>query len=336
MPRVKIIFVFYFLFFASTFYSQANFVPNPSFENYSSCQGAYDELYKATPWFKPTNCGTSDFIHACYSGTYVGVPQNLHGYQYARTGLGYGGLIACLVDSMTLAYDYREYLEVRLTTTLTAGQKYYVSFHVSLADSVNWGTDSFGMYFSKDTLKGNTCFNFTVTPQVINTPGNFLTNKTGWTQVSGTYTATGVERFITIGNFKGWPATSVAHVPGGSKDTISSAEYLTGYYYIDDICVSTSSTTCLLPTGINNNTYLNSFEIFPNPFTDKTTLKFDNSKGGNYSLLIFNYNNQVVKRIENINENNIIVNRDDFKSGLYFFHLYNDKQLVIRGKLIVD
>jgi hypothetical protein len=86
-----------FSFFAKT---QLNLVPNPGFEIYDTCpQDLFNPPYSGTnaicraiPWFQPnspgiTCSGSTDFFHACSSF----VPQNILGFQYARTGSGYAG-----------------------------------------------------------------------------------------------------------------------------------------------------------------------------------------------------------------------------------------------------
>lgn len=312
--------------------SSQNLVPNYSFETKTACPNNTDQVYLATPWFNPT-AGSSDYLHNCEPFNVLSTPINFWGVQNPRTGLAYTGMCACFHYAGW--ESYREYIEVKLTSTLILGQKYFISFHVSLGDSVNYATDDFGLYLSNDTIKSNATTNLTVTPQIQNPSGTYLTSKTGWTKVAGTYTANGTENFVTIGNFKDGANTDTLKVAGGSKNP-GQSDWYTGYYYVDDVCVSTDSMTCFGTVGINEVSDSPNFKIFPNPFSNKTTLEFNNPYGGNCSLQLFNFKGQPVKFINNINSNKVIIDRDDLVSGLYFFHLYCDKKLIAKGKLTVD
>jgi len=121
-------------------FSQFNLVPNPSFEYYDSCpqpiapnyQGV-DKICRAVPWFSPAqpepfNCGGSstDFFHACNGS----VPRNINGFQYARTGLGYGGAGVATNPSGS---NGREYLQVQLIESL---KKKNTVFHFMLLQKI--------------------------------------------------------------------------------------------------------------------------------------------------------------------------------------------------------
>lgn len=131
--------------FIKNSYSQ-NLISNPSFEIYDTCPDNASQIQHALNWFQPS-WGTPDYYNSCYvSGvTNVDIPSNVFGYQNARTGNAYTGLFA--------AYpwpdypDYREYIEIKLDSTLVSGVKYYVRFFVSLSDSSVYSTDDIGLVF---------------------------------------------------------------------------------------------------------------------------------------------------------------------------------------------
>src|SRR5580692_4077770 len=66
-----------------------NLVPNPGFEDYTSCPNSVSELDLAAPWFQPT-AGTSDYFNVCGASS-VGVPNNFAGSQPAHGGQAYAG-----------------------------------------------------------------------------------------------------------------------------------------------------------------------------------------------------------------------------------------------------
>jgi gliding motility-associated-like protein len=210
---------------------QINLVPNPSFETYIACPWGLGEINKASPWFQPSARPIStDFFHPC-SSYQADVPNNQCGYQTPRTGLGYAGLIVYSRINGPLPTDpklYREYLEVELTDTLIQGKIYCVEFFISLSNNFNIVTDRIGAYFSTDSILSSDYANLPYIPHVENALGNLLVDTLGWMKISGVFTATGGEQYMTIGNFKDDLNTFV--------DTLSTMSSFC-YFYIDDISV---------------------------------------------------------------------------------------------------
>jgi photosystem II stability/assembly factor-like uncharacterized protein len=81
----------------------------------------------------------------------------------------------------------------------------------------------------------------------------------------------------------------------------------------------------------------NSFNtiIFPNPFSNQTTLETEIAlKNG--KVTIFNSYGQEVKTIENISGKQITIFRDKLPSGIYFAHLSEGNEVIAVRKLIVS
>jgi len=220
--------------------SQTNLVPNGGFEYITNCPYGTGAIYKAPPWFQPTtwqgntsNSSSSDLYDTCGNQFSMGIPTNFLGYQPARTGHGYAG-IALHVDT----FNYGEYIEVPLLSTLLANKKYCVQFYISLADSSTEAVSNIGAYFSADSLldTSHTTFGYPISnviPQIENPTTNMLSDTVGWMLVSGDFIATGGEKFMTIGNFHTPTNTNSINVAiPSSGGLIPSA-----YYYIDDVSV---------------------------------------------------------------------------------------------------
>lgn len=203
-----------------------NLVPNPSFEAYSSCPDFLSEVDRAVPWDIPTTGGSSDYYNVCATGiSGVSVPNNSFGTQSPRTGDGYAGFIVRPIN------DYREYITVPLTSPLVASTTYTVEFWLSLVDLSNQAIDRMGAYLSVGPvgpLPGAPTLPFT--PQVESPANAFLSDKVNWMQVTGSYTASGGESYITIGNFHDNATTNSSALGAGS--------YSGTYYYIDDVSVT--------------------------------------------------------------------------------------------------
>lgn len=251
--------LFSLLFLLSNFYSYAqNLVLNPSFETFSPCPVGPSELINASNWRDPfvnivgDTCSTSDLYNACspLGAMGVGVPNSIMGSQPARTGVGYAGII--IYEGISLmpgdcgslgGSGWREYLEGELTSPMTAGQQYCVSFWVSLADAVKWGSSSFGVHLSNSpiavhcgTVGSNSDLgSYGVTPQLVYS-GPPILNTTAWTKLEWTYTATGGESYITIGNFSGNSSTNFTCSDANAMNPYA-------YYFIEDVSVEPNACT---------------------------------------------------------------------------------------------
>lgn len=75
---------------------------------------------------------------------------------------------------------------------------------------------------------------------------------------------------------------------------------------------------------------------FPNPFNQYTVISISESNQKHYRLLVTNMNGVLVKTIESIESTRIIFNRGDLLSGIYFFQLVSDYEVLGTGKLIIE
>ncbi len=202
-----------------------NLVPNPGFESYSLCPTTSGQLTRCNSWTNPSGSATPDYMNSCHTSVIVSVPSNAFGSQSAHGGKAYIHLFTSVKTS-----NYREYAQAKLTSPLSAGQVYRVSFYVSLSDGSKQATAQIGAYLSSTAVSTSFSSNLPYVPQVENPGGtsNIISNKTGWTQVTGTFTASGGEQYITIGNFRNPSNTTVTNVSGLHQGAS---------YYVDDVSV---------------------------------------------------------------------------------------------------
>ena len=209
-----------------------NLVPNPSFENNTGIPTSLDLLILAQPWTMVNSC---DYYHTlATAASSVSVPGNTFGNQLPRTGLAYGGFIA------RSPIPYREYLQIQLSSPLVQGQTYQVSFYVSLAELSKVAVDKIGAFLSTTPAGPVTSAgNLPYVPQIENPTGNYITDKAGWTLITGTYVSmSGGEEYLIIGNFYDNASTTTVTAVGGSLQTV--------YYYIDDVSVTLAALPCTL------------------------------------------------------------------------------------------
>lgn len=315
-------------FFIAEKTNAQNLVTNYSFETYTSCPILDNMLYQALPWFNPNtiNYGTPDLFNTCVTtgaGFPTTIPSNSFGNQMPRTGNGYAGII-CVLDTI----NAREYIEVALDSSLSAGQKYCVEFHVSLGEVSSFATSNIGAYFSVDSLldstQGNAINN--VIPQIANSTSVILSDKINWIKIFGVFTAQGGEKFMTIGNFLS-PQNTVIQNVGGS--------YPYAYYYIDDISVTACDTTVI---GINETAiHRDSFKLYPNPNNGNMSLIYSMDAASKGEFIIYDITGKMIDTytLQQGSNYQLFINETVLNNGVYFYKVIVDGMLKASDKLII-
>jgi len=282
-------------------------MPNHSFEIYDTCPENGSQIKYAIPWLDPSNT-SSDYFNSCSQFNIVHVPNNNFGVQNAKDGNAYAGFVA-YSNSIS---NYREYIQVRLTDTLKASSCYRLIFYVSIADWEMYGVNTLSAYFSDTAISGPVYTFFPFNPQFIYTDTLLIGDDTTWYKVEGTFTASGGEQYMTIGNFKHDANTLITLVnPLGGQGI--------AYYYIDDI----SLTKC---SGIRIDEMENEehLRLYPNPASDKLTIE---SKMQNAKIEIRDVLGQMVYRTKAIAASSTI-DVSMLSKGVYFISLQNGKQTI--------
>jgi OOP family OmpA-OmpF porin len=318
-----------FILFCRTGDAQ-NLVPNPGFDQFSICPVGFGEIPKATGWSIPLFSTTPDYFNACSVNLNVDVPQNLCGYESARSGDAYAAIVTFHIQQQsTYQRNYREYLQSELTDSLMAGVEYCVSWYVSPCDSCNYVSNNIGMYFSSvqisDTCTPNPC-NLNYLPQVENPSTNNLSNRNGWTPVTGTYTATGGEKYIIIGNFSDTTG-STGTFTGWGLQSGSDLNYI-ALYFIDDVLVA----PCDSLTGISENSPEFEVSIFPNPFSDNLQINVQSNEPVEFTL--FDMTSRIIHN--HYFTNSTSINTGNYAKGMYFYEVKNKTGWIKKGKVVKD
>ncbi len=302
----------------TTFASGQNLVPNGDFEQYYNCPTYVSQIDSAKFWFKASG-GTSDYFNQCGS-SYANIPNTFLGFQQARSGAAFSGFY---VWNELPNYQVREYIEVALDSSLTTSGCYHFEMYINLGNTSRYTTNNIDVYFSDTLYFEGTGTNLALTPQFTNTIGN-SPDTLNWTLVSGDYTAVGGENYIIIGNFKNGPSTDTSIYNYSSSTDFA-------YVFVDDVSLN----RCLT-TGLSSNNKETKTSLFPNPFTNLTTLQFDNSKKENCTLTLYDLHGKLVRTINNITADKVEIERQSLASGLYFFQLRTDRQIISTGKLTIE
>lgn len=223
------------LFSFSNFTFSQNLIKNPSFEDFVACPnslGSFNE--EVVDWSTPTH-GTTDYFNSCSS--VMGAPENFNGIQHPKFGNAYAGLY------FFAPADYREYVQVELSSMLRKGNTYQLKFYISLAEGSDFAVKDFGVLFSYHPIdlqtkkqlskgrlyriKGNKMHFFE-----INHP-KFHQDKTDWLEVKAEFTAKGFERYLILGNFR--DNNSTRKIKTKRRETKKGA-----YYYTDMVSLSST------------------------------------------------------------------------------------------------
>jgi len=298
--------------------AQTNLVPNPGFEIYSSCPQFPPDgnINKATPWFQPwTDFNSSDFFHACDTiDQMMSVPSNFWGYQWPHSGDGYAGIL-CIYP--TSPNSGREYLEVELTDSFTAGFTYNVSFYVNLGDSSLYSCNNIGVHFS-DTV---VLYSIVISNVLLNVPfhifsQSIVSDAIGWHLISGKYIASGGEKFMVVGNFLNDISTSYISTGIGAQPW--------AYYYFDDFNVSLDSSTSLEELSLED------IIISPNPSSSEFTISTAEGFIMNGNFALTNLQGQQVMAADIRNEKQFAIDLKNFANGVYLLKMQLGERIVIR------
>lgn len=304
----KLIYIFCSLICVQT-QSQTNLVQNPSFEDNSACTSSIGDL---NVW--SSYRGSPDYFNSCNTYTdYYSVPSNGVGYQSAQEGQAYLGLVAYSTGG-----EAREYIGSMLSQSLVIGQTYYVTFYASLAefDAINKQyipCNKIGARFSTVSASGSDNPFPGTNPVPIDNFAHVYTNSIvsdtlNWVKIQGSFVADSAYQYIMLGNF----------FDDANTDTIYRPTGVYSYFFLDNICVSTSSTSCELPTKfVNNKLSPDKIKIFPNPVD--TYMCIDIANTSSSSVIIYNNVNEEV--LNKSFAGNITCDLSEFENGIYFIKI---------------
>ena len=134
--------------------------------------------------------------------------------------------------------DYRRaYTQGKLFTSLITGKNYCITFYVVLAQYSRYAVNDIGAYLDDGSIDAGQDSAGCALPQTPFTPQvftNTIINDTlNWVKIQGSFTATGSEKFITLGNFFLNVNTDTLLRRAGNTEKCS-------FYLIDDVSVIAS------------------------------------------------------------------------------------------------
>lgn len=208
-----------------------NLVPNGSFEEMQGKLRRLGGIEMAKGWNSPTGAAADLFSESIDNTSPAYAPKNANGFQSALSGINYAGV---------LWYSYmdkqpRSYLQVKLKETLKKGQKYCVSYYVSLGDLSKYSSDHLGAYLSKIQVNKKDQASLTYVPQVPALQTRLYEDLNSWQGVCGVYDANGDEQYLIIGNFAASEKLTTGKVRRQKGEV--RPQQPVAYYYIDDVSI---------------------------------------------------------------------------------------------------
>jgi len=310
------------LFMLATFAGNSqNLIYNGDFEVTTGCP-VIAPFNLIAGWTCP-NAGSPDYFKQCATGLPIfGVPVNFPGVQAPHSGDVYCGIITRNSGNPPID-EWREYIQSQLINPLQPGAQYDLTMYVSLADSVHYGSDAIGALFSTTAISRSDNFTFTQTPQVLNTSGNFIVDKSNWTRISLSFTADSAYNYITIGNFFDNAHTPVVTVSGGALPRT--------YFYLDDICLIPKGGQCSVLAGISAGDN-DALAIYPNPFFE--SLQMDVANKAPVEIILYDLFSR--KRIHLKEYSSGSIATGDLAAGIYFYEVRDRNGLLRKGKLVKE
>lgn len=282
--------------------AQPNLVSNPSFEDYVDCPFGAGQIQQIIGWHSFRE--SPDYFNSCASmASYFSVPSNGFGYQQAASGNAYVGII-CYNNSILS----REIIANSLSTPLSIGQKYFISFKTSKANdtiTAGYSINNLGAKFSTIQQTNASIDN---APMVYTS--SVISDTVNWTTISGSFIADSAYKYLMIGNFFDDANTTIVNNGTGSW----------AYYLIDDVCLSTDSLLCAdFTVSVEENSINNQFAFYPNPASDFFSIQ--RSSNVPYHLTVFNSIGQQLYSEQNITSNDLQLNVGSYNTGLIFIKI---------------
>ena len=109
--------------------------------------------------------------------------------------------------------------------------------------------------------------------------------------------------------------------------------HLSGYSVyngIDTIIYSNQTISC------NGNTEAKNIEVYPNPFSKTTIVKFSNPSSDSFTFRIFDCSGKLIKTVNNLGSDCFLIDRENLHNGVYYFRLFNADLAHYTGKLLIQ
>jgi gliding motility-associated-like protein len=232
---------FYILFFLLCFCcetkSQTDYITNGSFEQIDSCYGqpagiGFDvfEWSGCKGWSCPIASSSDLWCENPIINTLT-PPNVIAGYQQPRTG---NNMSAILINSGTV-FNYREYIQNKLSLPLQNGKQYELTFYVS-STTTSCSVVELGVKFYNQKLYDSSKLWLTdVVPDAVNDYRTFIVDTLNWQLVKIPFIANGTEQYAVIGSFD--DTTKIKNSSPCDTSFWGNLHLAYNYFFIDDVSI---------------------------------------------------------------------------------------------------
>ena len=302
-----------------------NLIKNPNLEEYTCCPTNMTMISCADDWTQPLTISTSDYFNTCGIDS-LAFPSLLPFFQHTHFGNGYAGI---LCDQYTTPYIYREYIQGALVEPLTKNNCYYLEFWTLLNSYASTNAmDAIGVFLS-DTLPKylNSADPLYFPAQINNPTGNILSDTINWIKISGTFIASGGEKYLTIGTFKHENEINKIAIKPPSPGTDCST------YFFDNFSLCPCGDT--IPDTIKPLKPV--LEVYPNPAKEDLFILFnDYEQLSSINLEIYNILGELVMNEQLISSPVASkINIGKMAGGCYVVVLKTTGRSLYKGRLVV-
>tara|TARA_B100001109_G_scaffold255883_1_gene262144 strand:- start:3162 stop:4130 length:969 start_codon:yes stop_codon:yes gene_type:complete len=302
-----------------------NLVINGSFEDTSRHSNG---ILRANDWLDVTS-SSPDFFHPNRGIPYSTAPSNFAGFQLAKNGIGYFGLILYSPYNS----NGREYIQGKLSVPLHQDSNYCFQLYISLGDSSHYAIKrNLGVYFSNqrvDSLQVQHRL-LHLNPQITFDTTTFFIDKQNWVLLSGGFKAQGGERFFVIGNYDADSLLDTLRMAGGG----SQIYHQNTYYYFDDVSLVPCDSFPGMITSVSEETVKERFGVYPNPSNGQVHLELPKAGKQAYHFQLYDLNGRLV--FEASVKQSRQLQLGDLPSGMYHYRLMSNGVPQKIGKVIIQ
>lgn len=322
--------VFFLLLLLSYFSFSQNLVLNGSFEDSEKCAEDLQQFDKNVKYWNIPTSGSTDLFNDCTEFEDLQPLNNYQGSQATSDGQNYAGCYFYGID------DYREYIQGSLSESLIIGNRYKISFKISLADKSDmaikeiqvmltdsiiksWGT----IPITKNRIRNKKIKNFTL--EIIS--DDYFSDKEHWIELSTEFIATESANYLTIGNFKSNKLTK-------KKKQKFFPKIKKAYYFIDNVKLISLETKSSKEELVNDIIIeKEDFKLNKTYTLQNVRFQFDSTILVDESLIELD---ELFKYLANNKETRVTINghTDNQGSEEYNFKLSTDRALSIKKYLV--
>ncbi|MFQ5334518.1 MAG: YCF48-related protein [Flavobacteriales bacterium] len=150
--------------------------------------------------------------------------------------------------------------------------------------------------------------------------------------------------YLTYGLACGENGTMISTTDGSawSAENTGNSESYYGVFMLDSVsawAVGSNGTIIkrILGTGLDEGSLAPDVRVYPNPFNTQTNISIGSGfmMNGTAELQVFNIIGETVRRVDGINSNNYILQRENLAPGIYTYSIKSGEHIAV-GKLIIE